>query len=218
MIIIKTSRSKPCSFKRATSIKSITLLELLIGLVIVSIIVLSFSSFETYTHSRVIFSDRRAKVQNDLNYALEHMSKYISQSNGTGADPGIKVIGSVFNVRVDFNSPHTPSDSSDDAWISYTLAGNPLKLTASCSSSNNSCPSLFPEDLSSRIISGFSNTLMPEPPVNGFYVKVDPDSSGMSNVVEIGLAGRYDISSSGSISNPQVGMKTRLICNSCSTN
>lgn len=206
--------------KRLNGIKSITLIELLISIIIVSIMVLSFYSLEEYSHSQTVYSLRRSKVQDDLNYALEFISKYVQQANGTKNDPGIEPIGSGFRVRVDLHAGplQTPSDTSDDGWISYSLSGN--TLSASCS---GTCGSFVAEDLSSRIIPGFSNTVMPDPmpssPAAGFYVRIDPDSSGMSNVVEVGLVGRYDPATAVQITtNPQVGMKSRLICNSCSTN
>jgi len=224
MGIIKVSGIRGFSFKWRLGSKSITLLELVIAISIMSIMVLTFYSLETYSHGRVIFSDRRTKLQNDLNYAMEHMSKYVSQANGTGANPGIVVTATGFQVGIDMNNlkspaqPQTPGDTTDDVTVSYSLASN--TLSATCGPAGRGCPSSFPEDFSNRIISGFSNTVMPNPPVKGFYVKRDPDSLGVSgsNIVEVGLVGRSDPTSVSSLSNPQVSMKTRLICNNCSTN
>ncbi len=221
MRITKPFWIKTCSWKRLSGIKSITLIELLISIVIISVMMLSFYSLEEYSHSRVIYSVRRAKVQDDLNYALEYISKYVQQANGTKGDPGILLTGSGFRVRVDLHAGplQTPSNTSDDGWISYSLSGN--TLSASCS---GTCGSFVNEaHLSDRIITGFSNTVMPDPmpnsPADGFYVRIDPAGSGMSNVVEVALVGRYDPTTAAQItSNPQVGMKSRLICVSCSTN
>lgn len=223
MRVKSLSRLKIFTWKRLVSDKGITLLELLISILVVSIMVLSFYSLEEYAHSQVIFSDRRAKVQNDLNYALEHMSKYVHQANGYVNDPGIVLTGSGFQVRVDRNSPQTPSDTTDDDLISYSLSSN--TLSTSCT---GTCDSFTGEDLSSRIISGFaSDTVMPDPmpdqPASGFFVKIDPDGNGMTHVVEVALVGRYNPSGPTTTAarlttNPQVGMKTRLICNGCSAN
>ncbi|MDD5108862.1 MAG: hypothetical protein PHC29_05070 [Candidatus Omnitrophica bacterium] len=205
--------------------KSITLIELIVSILIVSTMVLCIYSLETFSHGQVINSDRRVKVQNDLAYALEHMSKYLQQANGNRPVFQLFPPGNPtgFRVWVDFNNPHTPSDYTDDAQIRYSLSGN--TLSASCS--GGLCGSFVDEDLSGRIISGFSNTIIPDPlpspPSSGFYFIIDPDSNGMSNVVEIGLIGLYDPSASTTPSallttNPQVMMKTRVICSNCSTN
>lgn len=192
-----------------------TLFELLISILVVSIMVLSFYSLETYSHSQVIYSDRRVKVQNDITYALEHMSKYVQQAQGRQA---IQVFppGSPdgFRVWVDFNQT---------SWVRYRLSAN--TITASC---GGSCPASFTnnENLTTKVLSNFSNGIMPSPlpdnPAAGFYVKINPDSLG-DNLVEIGLVGRYKPTEAITLatrltSNPQVEMKTRLICNSCPSN
>ena len=168
-------------------------------------------------------------MQNELSYALEHMGKYVGQANGTKDDPGIKLIGSAFHVRVDMNnlkSPpdaQTPNNTADDAWISYSLVGNILSTDCTpCDAVNfpGSCASFVDEDLGSKIVSGFSNTAipdpLPDPLTDGFYVYIDPAES---NVAEVGLIGRYKpLEGAHFIKNPQVVMKVKLICNNCSTN
>jgi len=197
------------------TIKSITLLELLISILIVTIMILSFYSLQTFSQGQVINSERRAKVQNQLVYALEHMSKYVQQASGNKNNPPIVLTVSGFQVRVDFDNPQTPSDLANDAWVSYSLSGN--TLSASCSGSAR-CP-FVTETLSNKIIGNFvADTIMPNSPTDGFYVKVDP----LGNLVDIGLVGRYDTSQPYTLAtrstNPQVEMKTKIICNSYSTN
>lgn len=191
--------------------RSLTLVELLISLLIVSIMVLSFYGLETFSHGQMINSERRAKVQNQLAYALEHMTKYVQQANGDKNNPAIVLTGFGFQVRVDLNNPQTPSDLTDDAWVSYSLSGN--TLSTSCSGSAR-CP-FVTETLSSKIIGNFvADTIMPNNPTNGFYVKVDPSG----NLVDVGLVGRYYTSSPATLANPQVEMKTKIICNNSSIN
>ncbi len=201
------------------SIKSITLIELLVSIVILSIMVLIIYGIYTFSHSQVLNADRRTKVQNELTYALEHMSKYVQQANGDTNNPPIKVYPNPpetqtgFQVRVDFNNPQTPSSLADDAWISYYLSGN--ILTAACSGTG--CP-FVSEALSNRVIANFIDGIMPNSPTDGFYVKID--SSG--SLVDIGLVGRYkpteDTSLATRFTNPQVEIKTKIICNNSSTN
>ena len=198
------------------NIKGITFVELLISLIVVSIMVLSFYSLETYGHRQVMIADRRVKVQNDLAYALEHMSKYIQKANGNTNNPAIEILtGTSFKVRVDFRDPQIPSDLSN-AWVTYSLVSN--SLSANCDDViSGTCPSADawgPTLLSNRITT-FTPTLGAAP---------------LNNIIEIDLVGLYDplkpISNTGvnlitrktEFVNPQVAMKTKIICNSSSSN
>jgi len=207
--------------------KSITLLELLISIIIITIMILSFYSLETYSQGQVINSQRRVMVQNQLAYALEQMSKYIQQAQGNSANPPIEYFPAgnpnSFRVRVDFNQ--TPWVLSND-WVRFRISGN--NIIATCVGAG--CPASFinNENLTNKILSNFSAGIMPSPlpnnPPAGFYVKIDPASTTPPgiNVVEIGLAGSYNPSQpytlATSITNPRVEMKTRVICNNSSTN
>jgi hypothetical protein len=208
--------------------KSLSLVELLISIMSVGIMVLSFYSLETFSHTQVMSADRRAKVQNSLAYCLEYMSKYVQQATGTLANPGIKLYGATgFQVRVDFNSPQTPNNLSDDAWIYFSLSGNTLQT---CCTGPGTCGTypVVAENLTSsttakKIIAGFVNDIIPSNnPTNGFYVKGTDTAGNFSNYVDIGLAGLYDTSIAYSwltrATNPKVALKTKVICSNISTN
>ncbi|MFH0738282.1 MAG: hypothetical protein V2A59_00250 [Candidatus Omnitrophota bacterium] len=64
------------------NIKSSTILELLISVIILSILVIVFAAIELFSHTHVLTVDRRAKVQNDLAYIMEHSTKQIAKSIG----------------------------------------------------------------------------------------------------------------------------------------
>jgi Tfp pilus assembly protein PilV len=206
--------------------KSVTLVELIISILIVALMVLSFYSLETFSHKQVINADRRTKVQNSLSYCLQHMSKYVQQASGYKSDSGIQLIANGFKVRVDSylfqNPPILPTtDLNDDVWISYTLSGN--ALSTSCTPfGTGSCGSFLPEVLSNYIVAGFNNNVLPVIPVysasNGFYVQID----ALGNFVDVGLVGRYYPTvlptRATKLTNPQVAIQTKLICNNSSTN
>ena len=205
--------------------KSVTLIELLVSITIVSIMILSFYGLEALSQSWVINAERRAKVQNELSNVLEHMSKYVQTAYGDKNHPPVVFTESGFKVQVDFKSQQTPWDLINLAWVSYSLDNN--TLSTSCAAiGSGTCGSFAAETLSKRIISGVSNTEMPNPlpsPLTaGFYVKIDPDDTGAINIIEIGLVGRYKPTEESTsvipITNPQIEMKTKIICNSCSTN
>lgn len=62
--------------------RSITLMELLIAIVLMTLMVLSFASIDLYSRYHVFTADRRAKVQNEASIVLEHMAKEISKAIG----------------------------------------------------------------------------------------------------------------------------------------
>lgn len=202
-------------FIGAQGVKSFTLIELLVSMVIVTLMVVGFYSFEIYSNTQVLDTNRRVKVQSDLVYIVEHMSRYIQQANGDENNPPIILYPTVgvkrgFQVRYDCNVVQTPSDLTDDVWVYYALVGN--NLSVGCS---GICSSVPAEVLSSKIVMGFNNSIMPVNPTDGFYVSVD----ALGNLVNIGLVGRYDPSRpvSGRYVNPQVTIKTKVICNSASS-
>ena len=229
--------SIPIKYRNRKLIKSVTLVELIISVTVVSVVILSFYSINIFGHNQVINSQRRTKIQNELSYALEHMGRFVQQANGSRSDPGIEILPAPaqgFRVRVDFNqfpARQTPGDSSDDAWVSYTLVGSTLRVSCARIIPGGTCGSFVAEDLSNRIRPGFTTTT-PFPnsiPLNsgwGFYVQTFPfpsDPLAGINIVEVGLIGRFAnpggvITQADLRSNPQSGMKARLICNSCSTN
>jgi len=190
--------------------KSITLVELLISMVIMSIVILGIYSVIAFSTNQIVSSSRKSKVQSDLAFALEHMSKYAQQATGNFSNPAFTYLGTSLRVRIDFNN--TPFDINDDPWLRYQLVGNTLRV--SCSGGIG-CPAIFPIDLSKNIVGGFmSDTLMPQNPGSGFYVKI---SSG-GNAVDIGLVGRYTPNRPVAPANPQIEMKTKLVASSISVN
>ncbi|MCX5669038.1 MAG: prepilin-type N-terminal cleavage/methylation domain-containing protein [Candidatus Omnitrophica bacterium] len=212
-------------FKRYRYNKSVTLIELLISMVIVGIMVLSFYSLETFGHQQVMSVGRRAKVQNNLAYALEHIGKYVQQANGDLSRkaiqyyPGPGAAGATgFSVYIDLRSSDdatnrlTPSVFTDDGRIDYTLSTN--TLTATCTANGGTCP-FTTEIVTDKIIAGVvGGSTLPASPTSGFYVLVDP----LGNYVDIGLVGRYTpTAASARLTNPQIAMKTRLICNNAPT-
>jgi len=212
-------------FKQPGNIKSVTLVELMISVIVVAIMVLSFYSLETYGHLQVISADRRVKVQNSLVYCLEYMSKYVQQAGGNinTSYPAITLYPTApgqktgFQIRVDLNNPQTPSNFADDALIYYTLFG--ITLRTGCT---GTCGSFIAEELSTKIVPNFNNSILPVIPLygasDGFYVVVD----ALGNFVDIGLVGRYYPTQVPTLAtrftNPQVELKTRLICNNSSSN
>ena len=199
----------------------LTLLELMIAIVLMGMLVLGFYSIDLFSRYHVISSDKRAKLQNEISYALEHMSKYVQQANGNlnrnaiQYYPGPTSAGATgFRVYIDLRNPQTPSVLTDDSWIDYTLSSN--ILTVACTANGGTCPFIpATENLTGKIIAGVAgDTIMPESPDKGFYIKIT--DQGMA--VDVGLVGRHSPLVAASPDNPQVSMKTRLISSCSSTN
>lgn len=174
--------------------KALTLIELLIAISLLSVIVLGFSSIDSFARYQVMSSDRRAKLQNELSFALEHMSKNIMRGIGDVSSPPLESITNGFRVNVDRNNPPTPGNLGDDTWIRYTLSGNTLR----CSLDN--------EILSTHIVSGVVTGIMPSNPANGFYINLTDNSI----VIEIGLVARWQPAVASSIDNPQITMRSQI--------
>jgi len=209
------------------STRSITLLELIVSIVTVSAMILTIYGIYTYSHSQVINAERRTKVQNELGYSLEHMTKYVQQSNGSLSRkaiqyyPGPLAAGATgFRTYIDLRNPQTPSDPADDGWIDYILTSATNTLTATCTANGGTCP-FTTENLTNKIISGIAgDTIMPDTdnPSSGFYIDIDD----LGNIVEVGLVGRYKPAETYTVAtrlaNPQVKMKAKILCNNASTN
>ncbi len=199
--------------------RGLTLIELMIAIILMGMLVLGFYSIDLFSRYHVISSDKRAKLQNEISYALEYMSKYVQQSIGDVNNPPIKRYpdsGSQtgFQVRRDLNSPQTPSNLADDSWVSFSLSNN--EITAQCAGPG--CP-FVSESLTKKISGSFvADTVMPETPPEGegFYVRITDPGPNQGMAVDIGLKGRHSPAVAVSQDNPQVSMKTRLI-SSCSS-
>jgi len=185
----------------------LSLIELLVTMILMSLVILGFFSIDSFSRHHVISSDKRVKVQNEISYALEYMSKYVQQSVGDFNNPPITVyptsgIQTGFRVRADLNTPKTPSNLGDDTWVNFYLDGNVLKTSQNATI----------DILSEKIVSGLVADIMPEFPAVGFYVKI----TDQGTAVDIGLVGRYTPTAAASPDNPQIAMKTRLVCFSSS--
>jgi Tfp pilus assembly protein PilV len=162
----------------------LSLIELLVSVVLMSLVLLGFFTIDLFSRNHVVTADRRAKVQNDISNALEHMSKYIQRSNGNRNRNAIQALANGFRVYIDLRN--TPSVFTDDGYLDYTLSGNTLSVT--CTPNGGTCPFTSPENLSNKVIAG------------GFYVNI----TDFGTEAEIGLTGRYVPTLAADLGNPQI--------------
>lgn len=192
--------------------RSVTLIELLVAITLIGLLILGIFSLEIYARFHLLTFDRRAKLQNEVSLALEHMSKYISQGVGNqaqipAAQPPLELLGNGFRVRVDRNLTRippanpTPGNLNDDNWINYTLTGN--DLVCSCSAiTGASAPCFANITFSTRIIAG------------GFLV----DLTENNTVARVSLKAVYQPTKAVSVDNPELRMRTKACCHSVSYN
>lgn len=160
--------------------RGITLVELLISVVLLSIIVLGLGNIDLFSRFHVISSDRRAKIDNEASLALEHMGKQIINAFGNeiidAANSVVSVVansppgddGNTIRFKIDGNS-----DGVAETWRAYlyhnnlAVSGkNQIWYCPQCSDS--SCATCTPAwgteaNIVSRNISGFT----PSKPVDG---------------------------------------------------
>lgn len=183
---------------KKSRILSLTLIELLISVTLLSAIILAISNIDLFGRFHTISAERRVKLQNEISSTLDHMSKNIMQGIGGVSNPALELITGGFRVRVDWNNPSTPQNLSDDTWVEYTLSGN----TLSCNLNN--------ETISTHIVPGVVIGTMPSNPTSGFYINLTDNNT----VVEVGLVARWQPTVASSADNPQVTMTSRMFTRS----
>ncbi|MCF7874156.1 MAG: prepilin-type N-terminal cleavage/methylation domain-containing protein [Candidatus Omnitrophica bacterium] len=110
--------------------KGMTLIELLVALLLISIVILAV--FGIYNASSSFFnsSGTKSKVLNDLIYVLDHIDKNVYLSTGWVNNPAIVVTTpTADSYRIDINQDinQTPINFSDDQGVRYEF--NPTANT-----------------------------------------------------------------------------------------
>jgi Tfp pilus assembly protein PilV len=103
----------------------ITLWELIIALILLSVIILGISSIDVFSRFHLVTSERRTQLQNEVSLALEHIFKQMINTSGneiiSGADSVVNVIVSNPNQDNDqvIFAVDTNADGSRDAVRAY---------------------------------------------------------------------------------------------------
>ncbi len=184
--------------------KAVTLLEVLISIILMGIVMLGFFSIDFFSRYHVNSVERRSKIQNEMSYVLDDMTKNVSRcrgDNSSSANWGVRNdIANGCRIRVDNNT--TPTDVyTDDQWVNYVLSSNRI-TKQTCNSSNASCSPVPAENLNTRAI------------IVTFVCNSDQNGTG----ADIQLVGRYDATQAASSDNPEMRMQTRAYSFSASSN
>ena len=199
--------------------KSVTLIELLIAVSIFALIVVGFSNIDTFSRYHVITSDKRAKLQNDASFVLEHMAKTIGQAIGDVNQAAVNTLiiagNTAIQAWIDYNQNGKRDSYPTDRQIAYIFTdgiGNvneryqiwycPECTTNPCTQCNPAWGSN--ENILSKKVNNFSATY-----------------SSTDNHVLIDITACYEPDGSpfdcGSLDNPALSMKNRISMPTVST-
>lgn len=183
--------------------RGITLLELLIAIILLSVVVLAVSNIDLFSRYHVISSEHRARLQNDISYALEHMTKEIGNAAGNrqvqnpinittiSGCPGIV-------VYTDYNG-----DGQADLWIAYlfnnTAPNYQILYCPNCSNSACSTCNTALTTIAQRIYA---------------FTPVD---NNLTNYMDVDITGRWQPAQDVSVDNPEITLRTRIKMPSVST-
>ena len=186
--------------------KSVTLIELIIAVSLVAVIILGINSISIFSHYQVVSSDRRAKLQNEVSYSLDHMTKHISMAIGDISNDPIAWYDNAnhnLGLRVRTDSDKDGIADTGDTWIGYRHVGNQIVY---CPNDNGSVPCPNSEVISSDHILTLALTRNPI---------INPDEF---NNLGITVGARWDPSKAVSQDNPEVSMQATVNLPSVSTN
>ena len=187
--------------------KSVTLLELLLAVALMSLVVLGFTSIDIFSRQNVVASDRRARIQNTVAFCMAHMSKYIGNAMGSKNNPPLTVPDTVngesgIKIRVDTNNNGRLDASTLDKQIAYSYNSTTYQLKFYGNFTDASTTS---EILSDKIVTDLSAT-------NIGY-------NNATNYVTVKITGRWTPSDANvTPENPEVTMYTNVVMPGVSVN
>jgi len=159
-------------------IKSVTLTELLIAMVLLFLIVMGFSSIETFSRRGLLATSRRSEIQSTVSFCLNHIAKQASRAIGSQGIPGLEAVDltaiagdASLRIYIDANTAPINHESAGngirgdagDCWRAYRYRNNlspPLERYQLWYYSNYNNPS-DPYEVLARKIQSF--TVLPSP-------------------------------------------------------
>jgi type II secretory pathway pseudopilin PulG len=186
-----------------------SLLELILAVILMSLIGLSFTSVSVFSRQNVIVADKRTKLQNSITFVLEHMAKNIARAIGDTNNFPINntpVNGeTAIEIKIDSNN-NGMLDPVTDLQVAYSHNTTNYQLNYYPNYYNNSV---------------YDNSTYE---VLAYNITTDLSAGNVTynnttNYVTVKLSGRLDPANSTiSPTNPQVNMTTVMQMPSVSVN
>ena len=201
-----------------SKIRSVTLLELLTAVVLITVIILGITSIEVFSRFHVLSSDRRAKLQNEASVALEHMTKNISQAIGnTVNDPAVRAYADNKGIRIRIDRSIIDGSSNGradaaDTWIAYRHENIGIPPTDSeirfyANAGNTETPAGSFQSIARKVV-------ISTPSVYGleFLGNFNDQRWLVDRIIEVKVTCRWDPRSIAlaSVDNPEVTMRTKI--------
>ena len=204
--------------------KSVTLLELLIAIVLLSIVTIGLSSIDLFSRNHVLSADRRAKLQNEASLALEHMSKHIGQAIGDFNNPAVFEYPDSRGVRIktDTSGDGRRDNDATDFWVAYRYeeVGNPVS-DARIVFYENAGTGPLPVGNSDIIANHVAIIDTTQTPRDNWGLAFFPAMSNgrlVDNSMEVQIICRWNPAQAASVDNPQIELRNRVKMPSVSTN
>lgn len=202
--------------------KAVTLLELLIAISLAGIMVLAFLSIELFSRYHLKTSERRAKLQNDVSYILEHMSKEIVKAIGNERIYGANSVidnGTISNdeavsVYIDASGngqredPINNPPAGQDCWIAYRLrpGSDDYQMWYCPKCEDKPCTNCDPNW-------GTTINILSKKHITAFAINKPGGAILSNNTIEIQITACWDpgnLTTCGSPDNPSVTMRNRI--------
>lgn len=186
-----------------------TLMELIIALVLLSMIILGITNLELFCRHAFMSTDRKTKVTNEATYILEHMSKFIGNAIGDGSDypvgnsPAIGGCDRVVRAWTKANFTD-PGKAAGDREIAYCF--NNATHTVTFYPRIRTWPDLVTEDLSKETLSRN---------VYEWNATFDPRWAYVNATVTVCWNATIEC---GSVDNPRIRLDTRISMPAVSVN
>lgn len=198
-------------------LKAVTLIELVIAVILLSVISLAVSNIDTFSRFQVISSEHRAVIQNELQYTLERMAKQVSRSIGNEKIDGARNVtnASVTDLLAFIDANNDGARDASDYWVAFRFpqpaGSNNLNFCGQCSGPTcGSC--LVDWEVLSNHVQG----------ANFIESRNATDGTLLNNAVSVNITACWDPDGApfacGTPNNPSVNMNTTIKMPSVSTN
>jgi Tfp pilus assembly protein PilV len=104
--------------------KAVTLIELLIAALLLSMIIVGFASVDIFSRNQVLRSSRITQLQNEASFVMDHMTKFVSNAIGDINNVPVHFYTDNRGFRVRYDSNGDGKADGTDAWVAYRHVPN----------------------------------------------------------------------------------------------